>query len=61
MDLDDPDRKDPKRRDFLILSLCCIAACVIVRAPSVLDQITIPLIDLKLKLNAGYILVSGRC
>lgn len=58
-DDDDRTKTDPKRRDFLILSLCCIAACAIVRAPSVLDEITIPLIDLKLKLNAGYVLVFG--
>ncbi len=32
---------------------------MIVRAPSVVDEITVPLIDLKLKLNAGYILVLG--
>ncbi|WP_316195998.1 hypothetical protein [Bradyrhizobium sp. SZCCHNRI3052] len=61
MDHDEPGSKktDPKRRDFLVLSLCCIAACAIVRAPSVLDEITVPLIDLKLKLNAGYLLVFG--
>ena len=61
MHQDDADRTktDPKRRDFLILSLACIAACAIVRAPSVLDEITVPLIDLKLKLNAGYVLVFG--
>lgn len=55
----DQTKTDSKRRDFLILSLCCIAACVMVRAPSVLDEITVPLIDLKLKLNAGYLLVFG--
>lgn len=55
----DQTKKDPKRRDFLILTLCCIAACVAVRAPSVFDEIKVPLIDLKLKVNAGYILVFG--
>lgn len=61
MDYDESGSKrtDPKRRDFFVLSLCCIAACAIVRAPSVLDEITVPLIDLKLKLNAGYVLVFG--
>lgn len=59
MDRDEPDRKDLKRRDFLILSLCCIAACAIARAPSVLEKIKVPLIDLELKLNAGYFLVLG--
>jgi hypothetical protein len=46
-------------RYFAYLSLCSIAACVIVRAPTIFEEGQIPVIDLKLKLNAGYILVFG--
>lgn len=46
-------------RYFAYLSLCSIAACVVVRAPTIFEEGQIPVIDLKLKLNAGYILVFG--
>jgi hypothetical protein len=46
-------------RYFGILSLCSLAACVIVRAPTIFEEGQIPVIDVKLKLNAGYILVFG--
>jgi hypothetical protein len=47
------------RRHFLYLSACSIVARVVVRAPSIFEEGKIPLIDLKLKLNAGWILVFG--
>lgn len=46
-------------RSFAILSICSIVACVIVRAPTIFEDVQIPVIDLKLKLNAGYLLVFG--
>jgi hypothetical protein len=55
-----PDAGSAKpRRDYLYLSACSIVACVVVRAPSIFEEGKIPLIDLKLKLNAGWILVFG--
>lgn len=47
------------RRYCLYLSACALVACVVVRAPSIFDEGKIPLIDLKLKLNAGWILMFG--
>ena len=46
-------------RYFAYLSLCSIAACVVVRAPTIFEEGQIPVIDLKLKLNAGYLLLFG--
>jgi hypothetical protein len=55
-----PDAGSAKpRRHYLYLSACSIVACVVVRAPSIFEEGKIPLIDLKLKLNAGWILVFG--
>ena len=55
-----PDAGSTKpRRYFLYLSACSIVACVVVRAPSIFEEGKIPLVDLKLKLNAGWILVFG--
>lgn len=47
------------RRYYLYLSACALVACVVVRAPSIFEEGKIPLIDLKLKLNAGWILMFG--
>jgi hypothetical protein len=39
--------------------LCAIAACIVVRAPTIFEEGQIPIIDVRLKLNAGYVLVFG--
>jgi hypothetical protein len=54
-----PHKESESNKYFAYLSLCSIAACVVVRAPTIFDEGQIPIIDLKLKLNAGYILVFG--
>jgi len=55
-----PDAAPAKARSYyLYLSACAVAACIIVRAPSIFDEGKVPLIDLKLKLNAGWILTLG--
>ncbi len=47
------------RRYYLYLSACALVACVVVRAPSIFEEGKIPVVDLKLKLNAGWILIFG--
>jgi hypothetical protein len=44
-------------RYFAYRSLCSIAACVVVRAPTIFEESQMPVIDLKLKLNDGYLLI----
>lgn len=54
----DAESAKPKRY-YLYLSACALVACVVARAPSIFEEGKIPLIDLKLKLNAGWILMFG--
>jgi hypothetical protein len=54
-----PILTDATLRRLAIIGGAGVVACVVSRAPTILQEIKIPVIDVKLAVNAGYILVLG--
>jgi hypothetical protein len=50
---------DSTTRRLAIVNAAGLVACVVARAPTLLTEVKIPIIDVKLGLNAGYVLVFG--
>jgi len=50
---------DLTTRRLAIVNAAGLVACVVARAPTLLTKLKIPIIDIELGLNAGYVLVFG--
>jgi hypothetical protein len=50
---------DATMRRLAIIGAAGIIACIVSRAPTLLQEVKIPVLDVKLGLNAGYVLVFG--
>jgi hypothetical protein len=50
---------DPTTRRLAIVNAAGLVACIVSRAPTLLTEAKIPVIDVKLDLNAGYVLIFG--
>src|SRR5579862_5046928 len=50
---------DATVRRLAIIGAAGVIACVVARAPTLLQEFKIPVLDVKLGVNAGYVLVFG--
>ena len=56
---DIPHLIDPTTRRLAIANLVGVVACAVARGPTLLTKLKIPVADIELNVNAGYVLVFG--
>jgi hypothetical protein len=54
-----PILSNPGVRRFVVVGGAGVLGCVIARAPTILDKLTVPVLNVDLAPNAGYVLIFG--